>query len=142
MTKLDANAIKEFALNAKSWPFIEAKKILEKIDYKTPQKGYVLFETGYGPSGLPHIGTFGEVARTSMVMFAFSQLSNIPTKLFAFSDDLDALRKVPTNIPNQDMLVKDLGKPLTSVADPFGKYPSFGEHNNAKLCEFLELTIN
>jgi lysyl-tRNA synthetase class 1 len=91
---------KDLGLNSKSWAFVEAKKVLEKIGYKVPQKGYVLFETGYGPSGLPHIGTFGEVARTSMVMFAFSQLSDIPMKLFAFSDDLDGLRKVPTNIPN------------------------------------------
>lgn len=124
-------------LNAKSWPFLEAKKILKHINNEVPKKGYVLFETGYGPSGLPHIGTFGEVARTSMVRFAFQQISNIPTKLIAFSDDLDGLRKVPTNIPNQDKLQAYLGKPLTKVLDPFGEYPSFGEYNNAKLQEFL-----
>ncbi|UQY79876.1 Lysine--tRNA ligase [Candidatus Hepatincola sp. Av] len=124
-------------LNAKSWPFLEAKKILKHINNQVPKKGYVLFETGYGPSGLPHIGTFGEVARTSMVRFAFQQISDIPTKLIAFSDDLDGLRKVPTNIPNQDKLQAYLGKPLTKVLDPFGEYPSFGEYNNAKLQEFL-----
>jgi lysyl-tRNA synthetase class 1 len=131
-------SFKELGLNAKSWPFVEAKKILERIEYKTPKKGYVLFETGYGPSGLPHIGTFGEVARTSMVRYAFSQLSDIPTKLFAFSDDLDGLRKVPTNVPNQERLKQDLGKPLTKVYDPFEKFNSFGEHNNAMLKDFLD----
>ncbi len=125
-------------LTAKSWPFEEARKILEKIGNKIPSKGYVLFETGYGPSGLPHIGTFGEVARTSMVMYAFKQLSDIPIKLIAFSDDLDGFRKVPTNVPNQEELKNYIGFPLTRVKDPFGLYPSFGEHNNAKLQEFLD----
>jgi lysyl-tRNA synthetase, class I len=129
--------LREIALNAKSWPFLEAKKILDKINYKTPEKGYVLFETGYGPSGLPHIGTFGEVARTTMVKFAFENLSDIPTKLVAFSDDLDALRKVPDNVPNKELLKENLGKSLTNVPDPFGKYNSFGEHNNAMLQDFL-----
>lgn len=129
--------MKETYLNAKSWPFIEAKKILTKINNKPPQKGYVLFATGYGPSGLPHIGTFGEVARSSMVKYAFEQLSNIPTKLICFSDDLDGLRKVPTNVPNQDLLQANLNKPLTQVPDPFGKFNSFGEHNNAMLQDFL-----
>ncbi|MDR2007922.1 MAG: lysine--tRNA ligase [Alphaproteobacteria bacterium] len=128
---------KEAGLSAKSWAFEEARKILERIGNKTPSKGYVLFETGYGPSGLPHIGTFGEVARTTMVIYAFSQISSIPTKLVAFSDDLDGFRKVPTNIPNQEDMKNYLGLPLTKVKDPFGLYPSFGEHNNAKLQEFL-----
>lgn len=128
----------EAGLNAKSWPFEEARKILERIGHKTPSKGYVLFETGYGPSGLPHIGTFGEVSRTTMVMYAFKQISDIPTKLIAFSDDLDGFRKVPTNVPNQEELKNYIGLPLTKVKDPFGLYPSFGEHNNAKLQEFLD----
>jgi len=97
-----------------------------------------LFETGYGPSGLPHIGTFGEVARTSWVRHAFHQLSDIPTKLFAFSDDMDGLRKVPDNVPNKEVIAGHLGKPLTSIPDPFGTHPSFGEHNNARLKAFLD----
>lgn len=121
-----------------TWPFQEARKILARIGNKTPDKGYVLFETGYGPSGLPHIGTFGEVARTSMVRWAFSKLSDIPTRLIAFSDDMDGLRKVPTNIPNQEYISKYIGSPLTSVPDPFGKYKSFADHNNAMLREFLD----
>jgi lysyl-tRNA synthetase, class I len=122
----------------KTWPFEEARKILERIQNKRPSKGYVLLEAGYGPSGLPHIGTFAEVLRTTMVRHAFSELSDIPTKLFSVSDDMDALRKVPTNVPNQDMLKEHLGKPLTKIPDPFGKYESFGHHNNAKLREFLD----
>lgn len=122
----------------KAWPFIEARRILDRITKTPPHKGYVLFETGYGPSGLPHIGTFGEVLRTSMVRRAFRELSDIPTRLIAFSDDLDGLRKVPDNVPNKDMLRQHLGKPLTSVPDPFGTHPSFGEHNNARLCAFLD----
>ncbi len=98
----------------------------------------MLFETGYGPSGLPHIGTFGEVARTSWVRHAFHQLSDIPTKLFAFSDDMDGLRKVPDNLPNKEVIADHLGKPLTSIPDPFGTHPSFGEHNNARLKAFLD----
>lgn len=123
---------------SKAWPFIEAKKILERIGGKVPKKGYVLFETGYGPSGLPHIGTFGEVLRTTMVRHAFSKLSDIPTRLFCFSDDLDGLRKVPDNVPNREMLSKHLGKALTSVPDPFEEFKSFGHHNNAMLCRFLD----
>lgn len=122
----------------KAWPFEEAKKILERIGGKTPKKGYVLFQTGYGPSGLPHIGTFGEVARTTMVRQAFHAISDIPTKLFCFSDDLDGLRKVPTNVPNQEMLSKYLNKPLTKVPDPFETHNSFGDHNNNRLKEFLD----
>ncbi len=129
--------IKDLYLKSRAWPLEEAKKILHKLNGKTPEKGYVLFETGYGPSGLPHIGTFGEVARTSMVRYAFSLISDIPTKLFAFSDDMDALRKVPTNIPNQEMLQSYINKPLSKVADPFGKFDSFAEHNNTMLQNFL-----
>lgn len=98
----------------------------------------MLFETGYGPSGLPHMGTFGEVVRTSMVRHAFSLLSDIPTKLICFSDDMDGLRKVPTNIPNQDAMAAHLGKPLSMVPDPFGSHESFAAHNNARLCAFLD----
>src|SRR5207237_8852151 len=105
-----------------------------------PPKAEVLFETGYGPSGLPHIGTFGEVARTSMVRHAFRVLTEdkIKTRLLAFSDDMDGLRKVPDNVPNKDMLAQYLGKPLTAVPDPFGTHPSFGAHNNARLKAFLD----
>ena len=123
---------------AKAWPFQEAKTLLKSIGQKVPDKGYVLFETGYGPSGLPHIGTFGEVARTSMVRHAFSILSDVPTRLYAFSDDMDGLRKVPDNIPNRDMISKHLDKPLTAVPDPFGTHDSFGHHNNARLQKFLD----
>ncbi|MFI4989250.1 MAG: lysine--tRNA ligase, partial [Alphaproteobacteria bacterium] len=99
---------------------------------------YLLFETGYGPSGLPHIGTFGEVARTTMVRHAFRRLSDIPTRLIAFSDDMDGLRKVPDNVPNREMLAQHLGKPLTAIPDPFGTHASFGAHNNARLRSFLD----
>ncbi|MDR1598093.1 MAG: lysine--tRNA ligase [Holosporales bacterium] len=129
---------KDDGLNAKSWPFEEARKLLQRFSDGPPPKGYVLFETGYGPSGLPHIGTFGEVARTVMVMHAFELLSCIPTRLFVFSDDMDGLRKVPDNVPNQDMLAQHLGKSLTSVPDPYGQFPSFGHHNNAMLKRFLD----
>jgi lysyl-tRNA synthetase class 1 len=129
---------KDMIEHLKTWPFEEAKKVLQRVKGNTPKKGYVLFQTGYGPSGLPHIGTFGEVARTSMVMHAFRTISDIPTRLFCFSDDLDGLRKVPGNVPNQDMLKNHLYKALTNVPDPFELYGSFGEHNNKKLCEFLD----
>lgn len=126
------------AENARAWPFEEARKILKLIDGKVPEKGYVLFETGYGPSGLPHIGTFGEVVRTTMVRNAFATISDIPTRLFAFSDDMDGLRKVPDNVPNQELLAQHLEKPLTSVPDPFETHDSFGHHNNARLRAFLD----
>ncbi len=123
----------------KAWPFAEARALLERIDGKTPEKGYVLFETGYGPSGLPHIGTFGEVARTSMVRRAFQEIApDIPTKLFCISDDMDGMRKVPENLPNQAMLQEHLGKPLTKVPDPFETHASYGDHMNARLCAFLD----
>ncbi|MFC4350124.1 lysine--tRNA ligase [Fodinicurvata halophila] len=129
---------RELALAGKAWPFEEARRILDRLDGKAPEKGYVLFETGYGPSGLPHIGTFGEVARTTMVRRAFQRMSDIPTKLFCFSDDMDGLRKVPDNVPNADMLREHLGKPLTRIPDPFGEHESFGHHNNARLRRFLD----
>ncbi len=129
---------RELALQAKAWPFDEARNLLARIGGKTPEKGYVLFETGYGPSGLPHIGTFGEVVRTSMVRRAFQEISDIPTKLYCFSDDMDGLRKVPDNVPNKEMLEANLGRALTSIPDPFGEYESFGHHNNARLRGFLD----
>ena len=129
---------RELAAVARAWPFEEARKLVKRIGGKTPDKGYVLFQTGYGPSGLPHIGTFGEVVRTTMVRQAFRRLSDVPTRLFAFSDDMDGLRKVPDNIPNRDMVARHLGKPLTEIPDPFGEHDSFGQHNNARLCAFLD----
>jgi len=128
------------ARSASAWPFQEARALLDdRLKGKTPDKGYVLFETGYGPSGLPHIGTFGEVARTTMVRRALAMLApGIPSRLFAFSDDMDGLRKVPDNIPNQDMVRQHLGKPLTRIPDPFGTHESFGHHNNARLRSFLD----
>ncbi len=126
----------------KSWPFIEAFKIIKDLggakNFKIPNKDFVLFETGYGPSGLPHIGTFGEVVRTSMVKKAFLSLIDCKAKLITFSDDMDGLRKVPENIPKKEMLENYIGKPLTSIPDPFEKYESFGHHNNAKLRSFLD----
>jgi len=123
-----------------AWPFQEARQLLQRrLRERVPEKGYVLFETGYGPSGLPHIGTFAEVARTTMVRRAFERLApEIPTRLFCFSDDMDGLRKVPDNIPNKAMVAAHLGKPLTSVPDPFGTHDSFGHHNNACLRQFLD----
>ncbi len=126
------------ALASNAWPFQEAEKLVARLAGRAPAKGHVLFETGYGPSGLPHLGTFGEVARTSMVRHAFTILSDVPTRLFAFSDDMDGLRKVPENVPQQDMLRRHLGKPLTQVPDPFGRFESFGQHNNAMLRDFLD----
>ena len=128
----------ELAQHCNAWPFAEARALEKHLGGKLPEKGYVLFETGYGPSGLPHIGTFGEVARTTMVRHAFELLTGMPTKLFAYSDDMDGLRKVPTNVPNQDMLEPHLGKPLTQIPDPFGTHESFGHHNNARLQAFLD----
>ena len=130
--------LRALAQNAKAWPFKEAAALLKRIGGETPAKGYALFETGYGPSGLPHIGTFAEVARTTMVRHAFATLSDIPTRLVAFSDDMDALRKVPDNIPERAMVEQHLGKPLTQIPDPFGTHESFGAHNNARLRAFLD----
>ncbi|WP_120500467.1 lysine--tRNA ligase [Roseovarius sp. EL26] len=130
--------LRDAALQSKAWPFEEARRVLKRYAKTPPEKGYVLFETGYGPSGLPHIGTFGEVARTAMVKRAFEEISDIPTKLVSFSDDLDGMRKVPGNVPNSESLSEHLQKPLTSVPDPFGTHDSFGAHNNAMLCRFLD----
>ena len=120
-----------------AWPFVEAKKILRERKSNIEKKGKIILQTGYGPSGLPHIGTFGEVARTSMVVNALNQLTDIPKEIITFSDDMDGLRKVPDNVPNQDLLNNNLHKPLTEVPDPFNKYKSFGEHNNEMLKKFL-----
>lgn len=129
--------LRDTALKSKAWPFEEARRILKRYQKAPPEKGCVLFQTGYGPSGLPHIGTFGEVARTTMVRRAFELLSDIPTKLICFSDDMDGFRKVPGNVPMQEELVLDLHLPLTKVRDPFGTHEGFAQHNNAKLCDFL-----
>ena len=120
----------------KVWPFEEAVKLARRLEISG--KDHALFETGYGPSGLPHIGTFGEVARTSWVRNAFDRLTGRPSRLIAFSDDMDGLRKVPDNVPNRPMLLQNLGKPLTRVPDPFGTHESFGAHNNARLRAFLD----
>jgi len=130
--------LREAALQSKAWPFEEARKVLKRLGGGASAKGHALFETGYGPSGLPHIGTFNEVLRTTMVRRAFEAMSDMPTKLIAFSDDMDGLRKVPDNVPNQHMLREHLGKPLTAIPDPFGKYESFAHHNNAMLRAFLD----
>ena len=120
----------------KSWPFEEAAKVVQRL--ATSGGGEALFETGYGPSGLPHIGTFGEVARTSWVRHAYTTLTGKPSRLIAFSDDMDGLRKVPDNVPNKELLQAHLGQPLTRVPDPFGTHDSFGAHNNARLRAFLD----
>jgi lysyl-tRNA synthetase class 1 len=141
MTTAEAQSpsLRELAEQSNAWPFEEARKIVARLK-KTP-KDVVIFETGYGPSGLPHIGTFGEVARTTMVRHAFRMLTgdNVKTRLISFSDDMDGLRKVPDNVPNRDMMAGHLGKPLTRVPDPFSnEYPSFGAANNARLRAFLD----
>jgi lysyl-tRNA synthetase class 1 len=140
MTAIEAStaSLRELAELSRAWPFEEARKIVARL--KKRPKDEVIFETGYGPSGLPHIGTFGEVARTSMVRHAFRVLTDdkIKTRLVAFSDDMDGLRKVPDNIPNKEMVAQHLGKPLTRVPDPFGTHNSFAEHNNARLRGFLD----
>ncbi len=138
MSVTEATHLRTLAEQSGAWPFEEARKIVARLK-KTP-KDEVIFSTGYGPSGLPHIGTFGEVARTTMVRHAFRVLTDdkIKTRLIAFSDDMDGLRKVPDNVPNKEMLAQDLGKPLTRVRDPFGTHDSFGAHNNARLRAFLD----
>jgi lysyl-tRNA synthetase, class I len=130
--------LRALAEQSNAWPFEQAKAIVARL--KKKPKDEVLFATGYGPSGLPHIGTFGEVARTTMVRHAFRVLTEdkIRTRLIAFSDDMDGLRKIPDNVPNKEMLEKHLGKPLTRVPDPFGTHDSFGAHNNARLRAFLD----
>jgi lysyl-tRNA synthetase, class I len=140
MTAIEAPtaSLREVAELSHAWPFEEARKIVARL--KRRPKDEVIFETGYGPSGLPHIGTFGEVARTSMVRHAFRVLTEdkVKTRLIAFSDDMDGLRKVPDNIPNKELIAQHLGKPLTRVPDPFGTHKSFAEHNNARLRAFLD----
>ncbi len=130
--------LREAAMTSKAWPFKEARRLLKRYENKMPEKGYILFETGYGPSGLPHIGTFGEVSRTTMIRRAFEVISDIPTKLICFSDDVDGMRKIPGNVPNPELLVQHLQRPLTRVPDPFGTHESFGHHNNARLRAFLD----
>ena len=128
------------AQHSNAWPFQEARFLWQdRLKEKVPAKGYVLFETGYGPSGLPHIGTFGEVVRTTMIRRAFElSVPGVKTRLVAFSDDMDGLRKVPDNVPNKEMMAQHLGKPLTQIPDPFGTHDSFGAHNNARLKAFLD----
>ena len=128
---------KENLEKTSAWPFVEAKKMLRERKSFIEKKGKIILQTGYGPSGLPHIGTFGEVARTSMVVNALRHLTDIPTEIITFSDDMDGFRKVPENVPQKDLLKKNLHKPLTKVPDPFGKFQSFGEHNNEMLKRFL-----
>ena len=134
----DMAVLRTLAEDAKAWPFKEARSLAKRFAKQPPEDGTVLFETGYGPSGLPHIGTFGEVARTTMVRYAFTLISDLPTRLVAFSDDMDGLRGVPDNIPNGEVMAAHLGKPLTQVPDPFGTHESFGHHNNARLIAFLD----
>ena len=131
---LDKNLIQ----STTSWPFVEIRKLLKdrKDIIKNTKK--IIFQTGYGPSGLPHIGTFGEVARTTMMINALSYIQKIDYELITFSDDMDALRKIPENIPNDYILKENIGKPLTEIPDPFKKFKSFGEHNNEMLKKFLE----
>ncbi|MDR2666769.1 MAG: lysine--tRNA ligase [Holosporales bacterium] len=129
-------SLNEYFEKTVAWPFEEARKIVQRL--KKIGKREVILETGYGPSGLPHIGTFGEVLRTTFVMWAFRRLVDVPAKIVVFSDDMDGFRKVPTNVPNQEMLLKNLNKPLTSVPDPFGKFESFAHHNNDMLRKFLD----
>jgi lysyl-tRNA synthetase class 1 len=124
--------------DCKAWPFREALGLLKRFKNAPPDKGYVLFETGFGASGLPHIGTFGEVARTTMVRQAFETISDLPTRLICFADDMDGLRKVPDNIPNPEMMHQNLGRPVSRIPDPFGSHESFGAHNNARLQAFLD----
>jgi lysyl-tRNA synthetase class 1 len=139
--KIEVNSeLLAYAHVSKAWPFEEARRVLSRLKRLPKPTGAIIFETGYGPSGLPHIGTFGEVARTTMVRHAFRVLTEdkVPTRLICFSDDMDGLRKVPDNIPNKEMVAEHLGKPLTQVPDPFGDHSSFGQHNNARLKSFLD----
>ena len=129
---------KENLNKTSAWPFVEAKKMLRERKSLIEKKGKIILQTGYGPSGLPHIGTFGEVARTSMVVNALDKITDIPKEIITFSDDMDGLRKVPDNVPNQELLKNNLHKPLTLVPDPFEKFGSFGEHNNEMLKNFLD----
>ena len=129
---------KSIIQNTSAWPFVEARKLVKERLKIFEKKGKIILQTGYGPSGLPHIGTFAEVARTTMMVNAIKTIIDIPTEIITFSDDMDGLRKVPDNIPNKEILENNLHKPLTSIPDPFNKYPSFGEHNNEMLKSFLD----
>jgi len=129
---------KSIIQDTSSWPFVEARKLVKERQKIYDKKGKITLQTGYGPSGLPHIGTFAEVARTTMMVNAIRQIIDIPTEIITFSDDMDGLRKIPDNVPNKEILEKNLHKPLTSVPDPFKKYKSFGEHNNEMLKKFLD----
>jgi len=137
-TNLDRETIRSAAMQSKAWPYEEARKLLKRWPGGKPDGAPVIFETGYGPSGLPHIGTFNEVLRTTFVRRAYEELTCNPTKLIAFSDDMDGLRKAPDNVPNQELLHAHLGKPLTQIPDPFGSHDSFAAHNNAMLRSFLD----
>jgi lysyl-tRNA synthetase class 1 len=133
------NALRDAAMNSKAWPYEEARKLLKRYPDGKPDGSPILFETGYGPSGLPHLGTFQEVARTEMVRHAFTELSDYPTKLIAFSDDMDGMRKVAENLPQQELLAQHLNQPLSRIPDPFGDcHSSFAAHNNAMLRAFLD----
>jgi lysyl-tRNA synthetase, class I len=140
MTTLPSLAgLEGLAVQARSWPFEQAAAVVKRLERRA-KSAPVVFETGYGPSGLPHIGTFGEVVRTTMVRNAFRALTGdaVPTRLIAFSDDMDGLRKVPSNLPNQEMLAQHLHKPVSDVPDPFGTHEGFAQHNNARLRSFLD----
>ena len=129
---------KDLIHSTSSWPFVEIRKLLKDRKDLIKKKNKIIFQTGYGPSGLPHIGTFGEVARTTMMINALNHIEKIDSELITFSDDMDGLRKVPENIPNDKILHENLGKPLTSIPDPFNKYDSYGQHNNEMLKKFLK----
>ena len=134
---ITSEALIAAAQTSKAWPFQEAQRLAKRMPEGKP--GGVLFETGYGPSGLPHIGTFQEVLRTTLVRRAYEALTGgAATRLVAFSDDMDGLRKVPDNVPNREMLTSHLGKPLSRIPDPFEKFESFAAHNNAMLRDFLD----
>ena len=139
---MDAESLRSAAMQSKAWPYEEARKLLKRWPEGKPPKGSspdpVIFETGYGPSGLPHIGSWNEVARTTFVRHAYEELTGAPTRLIAFSDDMDGLRKVPDNLPNQQMLADNLGRPLTQIPDPFATHESFAAHNNLMLRSFLD----
>ena len=140
---MNNSEVQKIAEKSNSWPFVEARNLrdrLKQIGSKSGEENEppVLFETGYGPSGLPHIGTFGEVARTNIVRFAFQTLTGKNTKLICFSDDMDGFRKVPENVPNKTLLENYIDHPLTNVPDPFGKFDSFGAHNNSPSKESLD----
>lgn len=139
MTAASGTSLAEAAIASKAWPFEEARKLIARIEKRRGEPRDIIFSTGYGPSGLPHIGTFGEVARTTMVRHAFEVMTGAKTRLICFSDDLDGLRKVPDNVPNKEMLAAYLNKPLSSIPDPFSnEYPSFAAHNNSRLMRFLD----